>query len=90
VLYAAFGSSRYLITGPMSATTALSAAAVADLATGGPANFAAYTKRGGVRLALAHGIGQVRDVLEEAAVEGTEPLLLYPTVQSAVAALRPD
>ena len=43
VLYAAFGSSRYLITGPMSATAALSAAAVADLATGGPANFTAYT-----------------------------------------------
>src|SRR4029079_8954389 len=43
VLYAAFGSSRYLITGPMSATVALSAAAVADLATGGPDNFAAYT-----------------------------------------------
>jgi anti-anti-sigma factor len=47
-------------------------------------------ERGGVRLALAHGIGQVRDMLEEAAVEGTGPLLLYPTVQSAVAALRPD
>jgi MFS superfamily sulfate permease-like transporter len=42
-----------------------------------------------VRLALAHGIGQVRDMLEEAAVEGTEPLLLSATVQSAVAALRP-
>lgn len=39
---------------------------------------------------LAHGIGQVRDMLEEAAVEGTEPLLLYPTVESAVAALRAD
>ncbi len=47
-------------------------------------------ERGGVRLALAHGVGQVRDMLEEAAVEGTGPLLLYPTVQSAVAALRPD
>ena len=47
-------------------------------------------ERSGVRLALAHGIGQVRDMLEEAAVEGTEPLLLYPTVQSAVTALRPD
>jgi hypothetical protein len=29
-------------------------------------------------------------MLEEAAAEGSEPLLLYPTVQSAVAALRPD
>jgi len=47
-------------------------------------------ERSDVRLALAHGIGQVRDMLEEAAVEGTEPLLLYPTVQSAVTALRPD
>ena len=31
VLYAAFGSSRHLVVGPMSATAALSAAAVADL-----------------------------------------------------------
>jgi high affinity sulfate transporter 1 len=43
ILYAAFGSSRQLITGPMSATAALSAAAVADLVTGGPQNFAAFT-----------------------------------------------
>jgi high affinity sulfate transporter 1 len=40
VLYAAFGSSRHLIVGPMSATAALSAATVADLATD---NFAAMT-----------------------------------------------
>ena len=33
LLYAAFGSSRHLVVGPMSATAALSAAAVADLAT---------------------------------------------------------
>ena len=33
MLYAAFGSSRHLIVGPMSATAALSAAAVADLTT---------------------------------------------------------
>ena len=31
ILYAAFGSSRHLVTGPMAATAALSAAAVADL-----------------------------------------------------------
>jgi len=43
LLYAVFGSSRHLIVGPMSATAALSAAAVADLATGGPRNFAAFT-----------------------------------------------
>jgi high affinity sulfate transporter 1 len=33
ILYAAFGSSRHLVVGPMSATAALSAAAVADLVT---------------------------------------------------------
>src|SRR3954469_21487994 len=31
ILYAALGSSRYLVTGPMAATAALSAATVADL-----------------------------------------------------------
>jgi sulfate permease, SulP family len=31
VLYAAFGSSKHLVTGPMAATAALSAAVVADL-----------------------------------------------------------
>ncbi len=34
ILYAAFGSSRHLVTGPMAATAALSAAAVADVASG--------------------------------------------------------
>ncbi len=43
VLYAAFGSSRHLIVGPMSATAALSAAAVADLTTGGPKDVLAFT-----------------------------------------------
>jgi len=52
LLYAAFGSSRHLIVGPMSATAALSAAAVADLATGGPENFAAFT----AMLALVTGL----------------------------------
>jgi sulfate permease, SulP family len=33
VFYAAFGSSRHLVVGPMSATAALSAAAVADVAS---------------------------------------------------------
>ena len=51
VLYAAFGSSRHLITGPMSATAALSGAAVADLATG-PDEAVAYT----VVLALITGV----------------------------------
>ena len=43
ILYAAFGSSRHLIVGPMSATAALSAAAVADLTTGGPDEVLAFT-----------------------------------------------
>lgn len=43
LLYAAFGSSRHLVVGPMSATAALSAATVADLVTGGSRNFAAFT-----------------------------------------------
>jgi sulfate permease, SulP family len=34
ILYAAFGSSRHLIVGPMAATAALSAAAVGDVAAG--------------------------------------------------------
>jgi SulP family sulfate permease len=34
ILYAAFGSSKHLVTGPMSATAALSAAAVAEVAVG--------------------------------------------------------
>jgi sulfate permease, SulP family len=41
VLYAAFGSSRHLVVGPMSATAVLSAAAVAELATQGSGRFAA-------------------------------------------------
>ncbi len=43
ILYAAFGSSRHLVTGPMAATAALSAAAVGDLATGGTDDFLALT-----------------------------------------------
>src|SRR5215216_2948243 len=52
VLYAAFGSSRHLIVGPMSATAALSAAAVAALATQGSGRFAALT----VTLAITTGV----------------------------------
>jgi Sulfate permease family len=43
LLYAAFGSSRHLVTGPMSATAALSAAAVAQLATQGSDQFVQLT-----------------------------------------------
>jgi hypothetical protein len=52
LLYAAFGSSRHLVVGPMSATAALSAAAVADVATQGSAGFAAHT----AALAITTGI----------------------------------
>ena len=43
VLYALFGSSKHLVVGPGAASAALSAAAVAELTTGGPENFAAFT-----------------------------------------------
>src|SRR5215216_1556173 len=43
LLYAAFGSSRHLVTGPMSATVALSVAAVAELATSGSNQFVRLT-----------------------------------------------
>ena len=43
LLYAAFGSSRHLVVGPMSATAALSAAAVADVAMPNSAGFVAHT-----------------------------------------------
>ncbi len=52
VLYAALGSSRHLVTGPMAATAALSAAAVGDLAAGGTDAFLALT----VTLALVVGV----------------------------------
>lgn len=51
LLYAAFGSSKHLVTGPMAATAALSAAAVADLATE-PDQVLAFT----VILALVVGV----------------------------------
>ena len=50
--YAAFGSSRHLVTGPMAATSALSAAAVGDLAAGGSPEFVQLT----VTLSLVVGI----------------------------------
>lgn len=43
LLYAALGSSRHLVTGPMAATAALSAAAVGDVAAGDQGAFAALT-----------------------------------------------
>src|SRR3954454_7770929 len=52
ILYAALGSSRHLVVGPMSATAALSAATVANMATPGTARFTELT----VTLALATGV----------------------------------
>ncbi len=52
LLYAALGSSRHLVTGPMSATAALSAATVGDLVSGGGADFAAMS----AALAIATGV----------------------------------
>jgi SulP family sulfate permease len=52
LLYATFGSSKHLIVGPMAATAALSAAAVAYLTAGHPDNFAAFT----AMFALAVGV----------------------------------
>lgn len=52
ILYAAFGSSKHMGTGPMAATAALSAAAVAQFATQGSGNFIALT----VALAITTGI----------------------------------
>lgn len=52
VLYAALGSSRLLVAGPMSATAALSAATIADVATGGQDVFLTLT----IALALATGV----------------------------------
>jgi high affinity sulfate transporter 1 len=59
LLYAVFGSSRHLVTGPMAATAALSAAAVADLAAGGTDRFVAFTAALAITtgvLALAAGL----------------------------------
>jgi SulP family sulfate permease len=55
LLYAAFGSSRHLVTGPMSATAALSAAAVANIATQGGDRYVRLT----VALAITTGIAAV-------------------------------
>jgi sulfate permease, SulP family len=52
IFYAAFGSSRHLVTGPMSATAALSAAAVAQYAAAGSSQFTMFT----AALAISAGI----------------------------------
>lgn len=55
VAYAAFGSSRHLVVGPMSATAALSAAAIASLAPASTADFVVLTSA----LALVTGVAGV-------------------------------
>jgi sulfate permease, SulP family len=62
ILYAAFGSSRHLVTGPMAATAALSAAAVGDLTAGDSDEFLQLTITLGIVvgiLALAAGIARL-------------------------------
>src|SRR4051812_16630298 len=53
ILYAAFGSSRHLVCGPMSATAALSAATVADVIPVGDSRFAAFTAALAITTGLA-------------------------------------
>ena len=61
ILYAVFGSSRHLVVGPMSATAALSAAAVAQFATPGSSAFVTLT----AALAVTAGmIGVIAGLLE--------------------------
>jgi high affinity sulfate transporter 1 len=55
LFYAAFGSSRHLVTGPMSATAALSAATVATYSTAGSNAFVAMT----AALAISAGLAAV-------------------------------
>src|SRR2546423_2477896 len=53
ILYAAFGSSRHLVVGPMSATAALSAASVAQFATAGTDRFTQLTAALALTTAIA-------------------------------------
>jgi hypothetical protein len=76
ILYAAFGSSRHLVVGPMAATAALSAAAVGEAAAGKSGVFPALT----VTLALTTGVlalaaglarlGFVANFISEPALKG--------------------
>jgi sulfate permease, SulP family len=76
LLYAAFGSSRHLVAGPMSATAALSAGVVAEISGAGPAAFAAVT----ATLALVVGaiallagllrLGFLADLISEPVLKG--------------------
>src|ERR1700743_2993905 len=62
LLYAAFGSSKHLVTGPMAATAALSAAAVGTVAAGNNGRFAGLTATLAITtgiLALAAGLARL-------------------------------
>ena len=76
ILYAAFGSSKHLVVGPMAATAALSAAAVGDVAAGDAGAFAALTVALALTvgmLALAAGLlrlGFVANLISEPVLKG--------------------
>src|SRR5882724_3544487 len=53
IFYAAFGSSRHLVVGPMSATAALSAATVGEFASQGSDRFVAMTAALAITTGLA-------------------------------------
>lgn len=53
ILYAAFGSSRQLVTGPMAATAALSAAVVGDVVAAGSGEFVQATAALAISVGLA-------------------------------------
>ncbi|MDW8805295.1 SulP family inorganic anion transporter [Streptomyces scabiei] len=53
ILYAAFGSSKHLVVGPMAATAALSAAIVGEVADGSSAHFTAMTAALAVTVGIA-------------------------------------
>ncbi len=76
LLYAAFGSSRHLVVGPMAATAALSAAAVGDVAAGQAGRFADLTAALAITtgvVALAAGLlrlGVVANAISEPVLKG--------------------
>jgi sulfate permease, SulP family len=76
IFYAAFGSSKHLVVGPMAATAALSAAAVGDVAAGHSGQFAALTVTLAIDtgvLALAAGLarlGFVANFISEPVLKG--------------------
>jgi sulfate permease, SulP family len=76
ILYAAFGSSKHLVVGPMAATAALSAAAVGTVSAGNQGRFAALTATLAITtgiLALAAGLlrlGFLANFISEPVLKG--------------------